>query len=422
VLVPISNWAAFGGSKEIIIWLPIDMISETITILVSLRKQVIDDIYQIMGLSDIMRGASDPNETLGAQQLKSQYGSTRIRDKQSELVRLARDLVEIATEIITEKFDPVTMIEMSQTQLPTQQMQKKMIEQIQQQMQQAMQMMQSPPLQPGQPPQPGQPQPQQQMQQVMQQGQAAIKKVMEKPTIEQVLTLLKNQRMKNFVLDIETDSTIVPNEQAEKQQRTEFVGVLSQLLPQLSQMVMMDPNTAAFCGEILKFAVAPFRAGRTLDGAVDELVDQMKAKGGQPKGDSPAEAQNKTALQIETMKDQTAQQKLKAEGMLEVQKLKQQDDHKKLELQNQKDIEAMKLKASGDDVAERQQHLNQELMQGREEHQQEMIKTNAETDLLRQKADLAMQAHTMKQDDMRQRQAERQAAAQFKQTTQGFPP
>jgi hypothetical protein len=228
--------------------------------------------------------------------------------------------------------------------------------------------------------------------------------------------------MKNFVLDIETDSTIVPNEQAEKQQRTEFVGVLSQLLPQLSQMVMMDPNTAAFCGEILKFAVAPFRAGRTLDGAVDELVDQMKAKGGQPKGDSPAEAQNKTALQIETMKDQTAQQKLKAEGMLEVQKLKQQDDHKKLELQNQKDIEAMKLKASGDDTAERQQHLNQELMQGREEHQQEMIKTNAETDLLRQKADLAMQAHTMKQDDMRQRQAERQAAAQFKQTTQGFPP
>ena len=119
VLVPISNWAAFGGSKEVIIWLPIDMIAQTITALVALRKQVIEDIYQIMGLSDIMRGATDPDETLGAQQLKTQYGSTRIRDKQQELVRLARDLVEITAEIITEKFDAVTIIEMSQTQLPT---------------------------------------------------------------------------------------------------------------------------------------------------------------------------------------------------------------------------------------------------------------------------------------------------------------
>ena len=60
VLVPISNWAAFGGSKEVIVWLPIDMIATTITALVALRKQVIEDIYQIMGLADIMRGETDP--------------------------------------------------------------------------------------------------------------------------------------------------------------------------------------------------------------------------------------------------------------------------------------------------------------------------------------------------------------------------
>ena len=98
MLVPISNWAAFGGSKEVIIWLPIDHNRDHDHRRWSLlRKQIIEDIYQIMGLSDIMRGATDPNETLGAQQLKTQYGSTRIRDKQQELVRLARDLVEIST-------------------------------------------------------------------------------------------------------------------------------------------------------------------------------------------------------------------------------------------------------------------------------------------------------------------------------------
>ena len=50
VMVPINNWAAFGGTKDVIIWLPIDMIAQTITGLVALRKQIIEDIYQIMGL------------------------------------------------------------------------------------------------------------------------------------------------------------------------------------------------------------------------------------------------------------------------------------------------------------------------------------------------------------------------------------
>ena len=52
------------------------------------------------------------------------------------------------------------------------------------------------------------------------------------------------------------------DENAEKQRRTEFVGVLAPMLPQLSQMIAAEPKTAEFCGEILKFATAPFRAGR----------------------------------------------------------------------------------------------------------------------------------------------------------------
>jgi hypothetical protein len=424
VLVPISNWAAFGGSNEVIIWLPIDMIAQTITTLVTLRKQIIDDIYQITGLSDIMRGATDPQETLGAQQMKSQYGSTRIRDKQDEMVRLARDLVEIATEIITGKFATPTMIDMAQTQLPTAAMQKKQIDGLAKQLQdqqRAMQMIEQLP----QVQQMAQQNPQQvqqvkqQGQQLIQQGQQAIKKIMEQPTLDQVLKLLKDGRMKSFVLDIETDSTIIPNEQAEKQQRTEFVSMLAQLLPQLSQLMTVQPKTAEFCGELLKFSVAPFRAGRTLDGAVDDLVEQMKQMADQPQQDSPAVAQNKTALQIETMKDQTAQAKIKADAELEAQKLQMQDNHKKWELQNQFNMKQMEVQASGADVQERTQHLNMQMMNDRETHQQQMIKTQADIEATRQKADLAAQQHTMKMDDLAKRQQERQAAQQFKQMQPG---
>jgi hypothetical protein len=202
--------------------MPIDQISTTITALVMLRKQVIDDIYQLTGMADIMRGDTDPQETLGAQQLKTQYGTTRIRDKQQELVRLSRDLVEITSEIVTEKFDDDTIIEMSQTQLPTQKMQKQRMMQMQMQLQQQVQQLQQAAQQPPQPqPQqdPTQPDPtQQQSQQSQQQIQQLIQqiqRVQQEPTIEQVLHLLKDNRVKSFVLDIETDSTIMADENGE---------------------------------------------------------------------------------------------------------------------------------------------------------------------------------------------------------------
>ena len=157
-----------------------------------------------------------------------------------------------------------------------------------------------------------------------------LQKLQEQPTIEQVLHFLKDNRAKSFVLDIETDSTILADEQAEKQARTEFVGVLGQLLPQLSAMITAEPKTAEFCGELLKFATAPFRAGRSLDGAIDELVEQMKAKAEQPQARIPMPG----LIQVEQMKQQTDREKLTADDKQHAADLQQKDRHKTWELNN----------------------------------------------------------------------------------------
>jgi hypothetical protein len=423
MLIPINNWAQFGGSKEVIIWLPIAEIVQTLQTCIAVRKEVIQDIYQIMGLSDIMRGATDARETLGAQQLKSQYGSSRIRDKQYEIVRIARDLVCITTEIITEKFDPVTMIEMSQTQLPTDAMKRQQVMQLQQQLQQAQsqvdQLKSNPRLQ-----QLAQQQPEmlqqasEQGQQLLQQGQKAIEKVMGQPSIEQVLHFLKNNRIKSFVLDIETDSTILIDENTEKQRRGEFIGMLAQLMPQLTQMIMTEPQTAGFCGEILKFAVAPFRVARSLDAAIDDLVEQMTQKATAPRPDDPATLQAKTAKEIETMKVEATKEKDRNELQLKAAELQQKDTHEKMKLQSHVAIEQMKLQAQQQDQQASAQQSNMKAMADREKHQADMVKAQTDMVMARQKGDLAVQASRMKQNDMLARQSERVAAQQFKQQTQ----
>jgi hypothetical protein len=417
VMVPISNWAAFGQSKEIILWMPIDQIAQTILHLVTLRKQIIEDIYQIMGLSDIMRGATDPNETLGAQQLKTQYGSTRIRDKQQEMVRFAKDLVEITSEIITEKFSDATIIEMSQTQLPTKEMQLKKAKQlkfqIEQNMAQLQQLQQQPP--PQQPPQGATPaaapppDPTTQLNQQIQQQVTELQQLAEEPTTDQVLKFLKDNRAKSFVLDIETDSTIMADENAEKQRRTEFVQMLGPLLQQLSAMITAAPETAPFCGAVLKFSVGPYRAGRALDSEIDGLTDQLEAKSAQGKGEDPTTAQHRILLQIEQMKQETAKQKNQADALLKVKELEQKDTHKKWELEAQLAMKQEELNAKARDGEGKAAVQNLKAMENREAHQAHMMENSQKMELDRQKAEVAMR---IKQQDHSNKTAAAQMATQ----------
>jgi len=388
--VPISNWAAFGGSKEVIIWMPIDMIAQTITQVIAVRKQIIEDIYQIMGLSDIMRGATDPGETLGAQQLKSQYGSVRIRDKQGEMVRVARDIEEITAEIMCSDFKFETLLQMSQMEIPTQDEQQQKIFGLQQQMQmiqqQAMQMAQQPqlaPPQPGAPPQPQPPPPQQnpeamkQLEQQYTKLQGDMEDEQQRPTQELIEQFIADYRTTAFVLDIETDSTIQADENAEKQRRGEFMGMMAQLIPQLAALVAAQPGAAEFCGELLKFSVAPFRVGRTLDGSIDNLVEQVEAMAAQRVGkpDPKLEAEQQkleatTQLEIKKLEAQKAEADGKAQ--LEMTKLQQQGAIEAAKLQGEQRVAMFEAESKRRLEESKMQQMGVKMQHDAMQHEQKM--------------------------------------------------
>lgn len=87
-MIPVASWAAFGerGGSNAIIWLPIKEVVETVRACIEVRNQAVQDVYQITGISDILRGATESGETATAQSIKAQWGSIRIRDRQQELV------------------------------------------------------------------------------------------------------------------------------------------------------------------------------------------------------------------------------------------------------------------------------------------------------------------------------------------------
>ncbi len=117
ILVPVNSLAVLGpGAKlsDVVLWLPVREVAEVIAALIELRKQLIQDVYEITGLSDIMRGATDAQETLGAQELKSQYGSIRVKERQAEMARLARDVIRLKAEVMAENMPIEQIMAMAQ--------------------------------------------------------------------------------------------------------------------------------------------------------------------------------------------------------------------------------------------------------------------------------------------------------------------
>ena len=406
VLVGVSNFAALGGSslKESIVWLPVQDVATVITELVALRRQLIEDVYQITGLSDIMRGQTDPNETLGAQELKAQTGAVRIREKQAEMIRLARDAIRMAGEIMAENFTPEALLDMSQIKdLPTAQVvQQQAMQAVQQQTMQIDQMIMQAKQNP-QVMQAVQQNPQlaqqalqkatQQKQQIQQQAQQQMQQAI---TVEKVMEMLRSEKVRPFVLDIETDSTIQPDEDAEKQRRTEFITAVGGFIGQVVPVAAQLPEIAPLASEMLKFLASGFRAGRELEGAIEKFAETVEQKASQPQPPSP-EAQAAQA------KAQAEQQKL------QIAQAKQQSDQQIAQAKQQADSQAAQQKAAAEQQKmqmeqERHQTDMEMAMQAmRLEHQKQQHDAGMQIQELQAKFALDMQAGAL---DMQKTKAE----------------
>lgn len=111
-LIPIANMegmAATGGLEGAIAWWPVDKAIQVLRELYLNRDQCKSIIYEVTGISDIVRGASDAGETATAQQIKSQWGSLRIKRLQSQIERAARDVFVMTAELICSKFSVPTL-------------------------------------------------------------------------------------------------------------------------------------------------------------------------------------------------------------------------------------------------------------------------------------------------------------------------
>jgi hypothetical protein len=271
-LFPVTAWAAMsekGGLKGAIDMMDTSTIIVTLRELYAAREQVKQAIYEIMGISDILRGASKAQETLGAQQLKANFGSLRMRSSQGDVARFASDIFKLKAQVICKFYPPELIVQMSGV-------------------------MDTPD---GKNPQ----------------------------LLQAAVQMLSNSTIRDFHIAVEADSLAQIDEQAEKQGAQEAIQAIGMFLREAIPMISQAPETLPMASEMLLFLVRRFRAGRGLESAVERAMKSLEEKAAMAKQQQPGPPPEMLQLQADQQAEQmrmqaqaqTEQMKLQAQAQIE---------------------------------------------------------------------------------------------------------
>jgi hypothetical protein len=289
-LFPVTGWAAMsekGGLKGAIDMMDTSQIIVTLRELYAAREQVKQSIYEIMGISDILRGSSKAQETLGAQQLKANFGSLRLKSSQGDVARFATDIFKLKAQIICKFYPPELIVQMSGV-------------------------MNTPD---GQDPQ----------------------------MLQAALEMLSNSTIRDFHIAVEADSLAQIDEQAEKQGAQEAIQAIGLFLREAIPMISQAPETLPMASEMLLFLVRRFRAGRGLESAVERAMKALQDKADQAAQQQPSPPPEMLQMQAE---QQAEQMRMQAQAQSE--QMKMQADAQLAQAQAQLDMQMHQAKVQAE--------------------------------------------------------------------------
>lgn len=272
-MIAISNAAKWSekGLEKAIHWMPVDMAAKILFELYKARDQAKEVVYEITGIADIMRGATQASETLGAQQLKAKFASVRTQRMQREVQRYIRDMIRIMGEVIGEQFQVETLAQMTGLNFPTAE-QKAQATGLLHKLQAAQQAGQQVPIDP----------------QKVQAAQAMLSM----PTWEDIKGVLASDISRQYRVDIETDSTVAETLQNDMQGLQEVLTGLTAFWNGVGPAVQAGALSIETVKSISLQIVRRARLGLEVEDAIEQGMQEPKQQGDPKAG----EAQQKAAL------------------------------------------------------------------------------------------------------------------------------
>ena len=263
-----------GGIEGFVGFMPIAQYIEALRALAERRIQLMDAIYEITGVSDIMRGNSNPDETATAVTKKTNFGTLRNQDRQNDFQRYLTDVLKIKAEIICEMFTPELLARYAEPNTNPQ-------------------------------------------------------------IIMQAVELLKSDKLRSLVLGIETDTSFMQDETAEK--TLDAVKTIHEMITAAFQTVSVQPALLPLYKQMIDAVVVTLPNTRQFTTALDETFTRIENELSQPDEEeqpnpdlirAQADMMKAQADQVKNQNEFQVKQQANAIKEQEVQLKKQAEDNK----------------------------------------------------------------------------------------------
>jgi len=314
-LIPVDNWAMFaekGGVSGAISWFPVETVTQVLQQLVTTYGFMKEQLFEITGMADIIRGSSNQYETAKAQQIKAQFASVRMNAYQRDVAFFVRDTLRIMGEMMAQLYSDAKL-SMVCGLLP--------------------------------PP--------------------------DQPYVPQALELLRSDFMSKYTIDIQADSLTQEDWALQQEQRVGFIEVLSGYLQALVPAVEAQPAMGPLLAQAIKFAIVGFKGSAELEGAIDQGIKMLAEKAKQAEDAPPEETPEQQKAKAEQAKAQADMQIKQQEAQMKQQaqaaELKFMQDKFTAELQFKTQLYAMELQHKEKMSAiEAQQREDRAVIEGRQ--------------------------------------------------------
>ena len=295
-VITIQSNDAPNGVASMLTTVPFGDAVNMIDSLEALKERTKQNIYDITGISDLMRGLSDPRETAKAQQIKGLFGSLRFQDRQMAVQEHRKRIYRIIAEIVAEHYDPETLSEMTCTYLPTN-LEKQTKELEIKQLEEA-------------------------GQEVPQDTLDAYNSIVNQPTWDAVMGILRSDRLRNYTVDVETTATAFDDHE----QQQEAIDHLTQTYINMAQLAeSLSPELIKGFIPIIRMNLSNCKLSsaisRQLEEALDAAYKSVEQESKQPPQPTPEQERLNADMQLENAKLQTDKEKYAMDQQVKMKQL-----------------------------------------------------------------------------------------------------
>jgi hypothetical protein len=207
----------------------------------------------------------------------------------------------------------------------------------------------------------------------------------DKQFIPQAIALLRDQASKNFRIEVTSDSMIYQDEQQEKQDRVAFLAAVGQYLQMAMPAAQAAPELVPMLVEMLKFGVTAFKAGKQLEGIIDETADKLRETAKMQAQQPP---QPPVELQKVQMEQQAKQQQMQVQMQIDQQKMQMQMELEKAKQEYQAQENQLKFQ-----LEEQRNAMDREMEMRSEQAKMEMELKVAQMKMMTERNTQVLLAH-----------------------------